>query len=184
MKPFTLAVCVTIIVAIIIGTCGCTSSPNEATPTPAASLAPDNLARALNDMYRENGYTVNAPITMTKLGDTITYHGVVTDPPQKKYPTKQDFTIVLVPDRASALDTYRSSVNTQKALGYLEDFNNSDVLWIGNLGTLNPSATVPHCDVKLREPWWGGLILSGESISNADLNNRYQVMTTEYTPVA
>ena len=39
MKPLTLAVCVTILAALVVGTCGCTSSSNDATATPTATPA-------------------------------------------------------------------------------------------------------------------------------------------------
>jgi hypothetical protein len=40
MKPLTLAICVAVIVALIIGTCGCTSSSNTTTPSASSSAAP------------------------------------------------------------------------------------------------------------------------------------------------
>ena len=131
MSNSKLAVCVTIIAALIICTCGCTSSSNPTTspgsPTPSSSqtplgsLAADNLASAINDRYKALNYTVNTPFTMTKNNDTITYRGVVTDPSQFIGPHQRNVTMVLTLNNATASAVLNDTKRQLQAQG----FNNS-----------------------------------------------------------
>jgi hypothetical protein len=165
------------------------SSSNKLT-SGVGKLAADNLAGAINDLYKEKNYTVNTPFTMTKNGDVITYHGVVTDGPQKLTPYKRNVTVVLVPDRAAARTTYRSAVDAQTAQGFQEDLssNSSVVFWTGYLGTKYPSNnSIPKVRVDLNQPFYSGLILGGEYqeiLFSADVSNYYQVLTDQQALVA
>jgi hypothetical protein len=204
LKPIT-AITVLSLVVASLSTAGCTqttkqtdtvnsiladqSSSNKPTSGFGNKLAADNLAGAINDLYREKNYTVNTPFMMTKSGDTITYHGVVTDGPQKLTPYKRNVTVVLVPDRAAARTTYRSAVDAQKAQGFQEEMssNSSVVFWTGYLGTTSPNPSTPRVRVDLNQPFYSGLILGGEYLEilfSADVNNYYQVLTDQQTPVA
>jgi len=129
MSNSKLAVCVTIIAALIIGTCGCTSSSNPTTssgsPTPLSSqtqsgpLTADNLAGAINDQYKALNYTVNTPFTMTKTNDTITYHGVVTDPSEFLRPHQRDVTMVLtLNNTTTASAVLNDTIRQQQAQGF------------------------------------------------------------------
>ena len=190
LKPIT-AIAVLIMI-VSLNVVGCTSSSSSNTPTPGlfgTSLAADNLAGAITDLYTEKGYTVNTPFTMTKQGDTITYHGVVTDGLQQLAPYKRDVTIVLERDRASAFATYRAAVNTQKERGYVEDMssNSSTVNWVGYLGMKFPPAneSTPRVRVDLYAPWPYGLNLAAPYnellLDRADVSNYYQVITDQQT---
>ncbi|MGZ4881546.1 MAG: hypothetical protein ACXV7G_10860 [Halobacteriota archaeon] len=196
MKPLTLALCVTIIAALIIGTCGCTSTSNttssSSNPFTTQQLAPDNLAGAINDKYKAENYTVNTPFTMTKQGNKITYKGVVTDGPKVSTPYKRNITIVLSPDRTTARTTYNNSVSQQQAKGY-QKFTSSDnaasIYWVGYLGTTYSSdPSTPSVRVRLQDPGqYTSLALPGanlayEYLSNVDLSNHFEVTTDQQTP--
>jgi hypothetical protein len=128
MSNSKLAVCVTIIAALIIGTCGCTSSSNPTTSlgsptlsssqTPLGSLAADNLASAINDRYKALNYTVNTPFTMTKNNDTISYRGVVTDPSQFIGPHQRNVTMVLTLNNATASAVLNDTKRQLQAQGF------------------------------------------------------------------
>jgi hypothetical protein len=165
------------------------SSSNKPTSGFGDKLAADNLAGAIDDLYKEKNYTVNTPFTMTNNNGTISYHGVVTDGPQKLTPYKRNVTVVLVPDRAAARAVYKSTVDTQKAQGFQEEMssNSSVVFWTGYLGTTSPDPSTPRVRVDLNQPFYSGLILGGEYqeiLFSADVNNYYQVLTDQQTPVA
>lgn len=200
MRPLTLVICVSIIAALFVTTCGCTSSSNSSTSaTPTTSVTPttsatpgfgtlsaDNLAGAINDLYTSKNYTVNTPFTMTKTGDTITYHGVVTDGPKVATPYKRNVTVVLVTDRTAAFAAYQAAINEQKAQGFQEFISSNAsqaIYWVGYLGTTfssNPST--PKVNMNLNEPTSIGLILGGEYneyLNSANVNNYYQVLTDQ-----
>lgn len=61
MKPLTLAVCITVIAALIIGTCGCTSSSNTSTATPTPT--PD-YSNYFADKLVANGATTITPMAL------------------------------------------------------------------------------------------------------------------------
>jgi hypothetical protein len=145
MKLLTLAICVSIIAALIIGTCGCTSSSNTAskataTPTATPKLAADNLADAINARYKELNYTVNTPFTMTKKedytvtrgdgtvftikGGLITYHGLVSS-----NSSRMNVTIMLAPNPISALTKQLSAEN-------MSTINGTTVLYVNTCGEL------------------------------------------------
>ena len=89
---------------VLVATSGCTSSSNTTT-SGFGNLAADNLASAINTKYTEQNYTVNTPFTMTKTGDTITYHGVATDGQKVATPYTRNVTVVLVKNRTAAFAT-------------------------------------------------------------------------------
>jgi hypothetical protein len=190
MKPLKLVICVTIVAAMIIGTCGCTSSSNTSSSSSAGygSLAADNLAGTINSLYQSKNYTVNTPFTMTKSGDTITYHGVVTDGPQVATPYKRNVTVVLTPNRTEAFAEYQAAINAQTAQGFqkFESSNSSgNIYWVGYYGTTYSSdPSTPQVRLDLHEPMSIGLILGGEYfeyLSSANVNNYYQVLTDSLT---
>jgi hypothetical protein len=193
MKPLTLVICVTIVAAMIIGTCGCTSSSNTSSSSGyGTTLAPDNLASAINDKYKAENFTVNTPFVMTKQGDTITYKGVVTDGPKVATPYERNVTIVLTPDRATAWTTYNTTISQQQARGYQKftaGTTAGNIYWVGYLGTtFSSNASTPQVRDDLRDPANIGLTLPAANymwlyLNNADLSNHYAVLTSEQTPV-
>jgi hypothetical protein len=204
LKPITAIIVLFLVVASLL-VAGCTqttkqtdtvnsiladqSSSNKPTSGFGDKLAADNLAGAIDDLYKEKNYTVNTPFTMTKDGDKITYHGVVTDGPQKLTPYKRNVTVVLVPDRAAARAAYNSTVGTLKAQGFQEylSSNSSVVFWTGYLGRTTADPSTPLVRVDLNQPFYSGLILGGEYheiLFSADVGNYYQVLIDQQTPVA
>jgi hypothetical protein len=102
MKPSTLAVCVTIIAALIIGTCGCTSSSNTTTSSAATqynAFLENYLAAYKNEIYSSSTqvqawevdwinstsarvqYTIKTPNATVNSDETLTV-----------FPTTQDAT--------------------------------------------------------------------------------------------
>jgi hypothetical protein len=178
--------CVTLLLLTVFSA-GCTTSNNPtatptetptATPTVQAtaaatvntgSLGADKLAGAIDAVYQSKNYTVNTPFTMTKSGDTITYHGVVTDGPKVLTPYKRDITIVLTPTRTSARTIYQAAIDNQKAQGYQEWITSNSsalVYWEGLLGTTSSSnPATPKVTDKLNEPYSSFLVLPGSSLS-------------------
>ena len=178
---------------MIIGTCGCTSSSNTSSSSGyGTTLAPDNLAGAINNQYTASNYTVSTAFAMTKQGDTITYKGVVTDGPKVATPYKRTITIVLTPDRTTAWTIYNRTISQQEARGYqkfTEGTTAGNIYWVGYLGTTfssNPST--PQVRDDLHDPTSIGLTLPGANylwlyLNNADLSSHYAVITSEQTPV-
>lgn len=64
-----LVVAIAVLLLISLSVAGCTSSitnqTQSASPTP---LAADNLADAINDLYKKEDYTLSTPFTMTQQG--------------------------------------------------------------------------------------------------------------------
>jgi hypothetical protein len=188
MKPLTLAICVTIIATLVIGTCGCTSSSNTSSTSGFATISANNLAAAINSLYQSKNYTVNTPFTMTESGGTITYHGVVTDGPQVATPYVRNVTVVLTTDRTTAFAAYQDAINAQMAQGYQKFMSSNttgNIYWVGYLGTTyssNPST--PQVRIDLNQPSSIGLILGGqyfEYLNSANVGNYYQVLTDQMT---
>ncbi|MEI7827252.1 MAG: hypothetical protein WCI87_05610 [Euryarchaeota archaeon] len=200
MKQIKLVLCIATLAVLIISICGCTTSTtssNQGTATsvpPAytANLAADNLASAINTLYTDKGYTVNTPFVMTKKGDTITYHGVVTDGEKSAVPYKRDMTVVLTKDRSTAWASYNAAVAAQKSKNYKEFIagnTSGNIYWVGYLGTtFSSDPATPKVRVDMHEPMSIGLILGGASdsfeyLSNAQLDDYYQIVTNQQTIV-
>lgn len=169
MKPLTFVICVTIIAVITVGTCGCTSLSNvtKSGVAPSVSPPPDNLASAIDSVYKNASYTVITPFTMTKNGDIVTYHGVVSSPPAAGTPYKLDITIVLTANATAAHaahDAGQVHVRTQKE--YYPTYQS------GN---------------QLAPPGQSSLLLSGtdtgEHLNTTAVADYYQVVTFFATPV-
>jgi hypothetical protein len=158
LKPIT-AITVLLLVVASLLVAGCTT-PNTPTATPTAQGAQatpgaDNLANAMTTYYKEQNYTVNTPLKMTKSGDTMTYTGVVTDGPKVLTPYKRNITIVLTPTRTSAQTIYQTAIDTQKANGYQEYQKtnySSFSYWIGHLGATSSSNPSNRVFDMLNEP--------------------------------
>jgi hypothetical protein len=188
-----LAAIVVFLMVTLLSVAGCITNTSTPSPTPSISpitgsktLAAENLAGAIDDLYKSKNYTVNTPFTMTKAGDTITYKGVVTDGPGVLVPFKRTVTVVLTPTRDNAKAVYQTAVNTQKTRGYQEYLSSNSAqstFWVGYLGTKYPSnPSTPNVRIDLHEPWGFGLILGGKNFENlydADVSSYYQVLTDE-----
>jgi|GEM_PF-480254 len=188
IRRLELAACVAIIATLVICTSGCTSSNTTSSSSAYGSLAANDLAAAINSLYASKNYTVNTAFTMTTSGDTITYHGVVTDGPQVATPYERNVTVVLTPDRTEAFNVYQAAIDAQEAQGFqqFESSNTSgNIFWVGYLGTTyssNPST--PQVRIDLNQPTTIGLILGGEYfeyLGSANVNNYYQVLTDQMT---
>jgi hypothetical protein len=206
-KPIAAIVVLSLVVASLLVS-GCTTS-NTSTATPTATptaqgakatvtatpsgLSIEKLTGVIDDLYKSKNYTVNTPFTVTKSGDTITYHGIITDGPKVLTPYKRDITIVLTPTRTSARTIYQTAIDKQKAQGYIEYItsNSSLVYWQGLLGTTtrsNPST--PKVSVDLHEPYSSFLLLPGSnSLSEylygvANTKDYFEVTTVQETLAA
>ena len=81
MKPLTLAVCITVLAALVVSSCGCTSLLNKPTATPAqASATQSSSTGGISELYlsvlttnlEKGGYTMVTPFTQTTAnGQTI-----------------------------------------------------------------------------------------------------------------
>jgi len=111
MKPLTLAVCITIIAALLIGTCGCTSSNQTSNQTPIASqsaaaqrntLLQNYLAAYKNQVYSNNNLQITrweldwvnntaATLQLTELNKTSNQTTSV-NATYEVFPTTQDAT--------------------------------------------------------------------------------------------
>ena len=80
MKPLTLAVCVTVLAALVVGSCGC-ASLTKPTATPVqASATPSSSSGGISELYlsvlttnlEKGGYAMVTPFTRTTAnGQTI-----------------------------------------------------------------------------------------------------------------
>jgi|BarGraNGADG00312_1021997.scaffolds.fasta_scaffold39581_1 hypothetical protein len=172
---------------VLVATSGCTSSSNTTT-SGFGNLAADNLASAINTKYTEQNYTVNTPFTMTKTGDTITYHGVATDGQKVATPYTRNVTVVLVKNRTAAFAAYQTAINVQKAQGFqqFQTSNSSEsIFWVGYKGTtFSSDPSVARVRIDLHEPMSIGLILGGENfeyLGSANVIDYYQVLTDQQT---
>jgi hypothetical protein len=107
MKQSTMVICVFVIGMVTIGTCGCTSFLNTtSTGSASPSPPPDNLAGAIDNFYKQKNYTVNMPFYITKKGDTVTYHGLITDPQTVSPRYVTNVTVVLTTNKTAANEAY------------------------------------------------------------------------------
>jgi len=130
---------------------------------------------------------------MTQKGDTITYHGVVTDGEKNAIPYKRDVTVVSTKDRSTALATYDATIATQKSNNYKESITSNSsglIYWYGYLGTTNSSdPATPKVHIAMYEPTaYIGLMLGGASntneyLDNANVDDYYQILTNQQTVV-
>jgi len=186
---------------------GCTTS-NTSTATPTATptaqgakatvtatpsgLSIEKLTGVIDDLYKSKNYTVNTPFTVTKSGDTITYHGIITDGPKVLTPYKRDITIVLTPTRTSARTIYQTAIDKQKALGFQTNLvsNSSIVYWVGYLGMTSENPSVPRVFVMLAQSESSGTLRLPDSsgfsngfLYNENMKDYLEVITDQATPV-
>ena len=135
MKPLTLVIYLSVLITLIIGTCGCTSfvKTTNSSASPSVSPPPENLTTAIDNFYKQKNYTVNLPSYITKKGDTVTYHILVTDPQTVAPRYLTNVTVVLTTNRYSCRRTRHDIAQRQRrraapaiihqAVTDLQDFN-------------------------------------------------------------
>ena len=121
MKALTFVICVTIIAVLTVGTCGCTSLSNvtKSGVAPSVSPPPENLTTAIDNFYKQKNFTVNLPSYITKKGDTVTYHILVTDPQTVAPRYLTNVTVVLTSNSTAAGEAYNitnANFNAQTAI--------------------------------------------------------------------
>jgi hypothetical protein len=139
MKPLTLAVCVAVVAALVVGSCGCTSLLNKQTATPAqASATPSSSSGGISALYlsvlttnlEKGGYAMVTQFTNTTADGQTIYVASATK-------GGDTFALTYYPATSSsdASSIKQQQINKYIGLGYVESPNSTSSEWIGLLGS-------------------------------------------------
>jgi outer membrane murein-binding lipoprotein Lpp len=159
LKPITTIIVLSLVVASLL-VAGCTNSTtnqtSSASPTSAAGDNPKNVTDLMNGAAKDKNYTVVTPFVQTTVNGHTAYAGVIDDGPKKLEPYRNNITIWLVPDRATAMKEWNASIAQAKASGYVA-WSTGTTLWMGNMGNQYASYPVPTVNIQVQEPSNGGV---------------------------
>jgi hypothetical protein len=155
MKPLPVVICVFVVGILTISTCGCTSLTGSVAPPP------DNLADAIDDFYKERNFSY-AAFLVDKEGDTVTYTGTVTDPPDLAERYITEVRVILTTNDTSAKNAYDSEVK------YIQAKQQNSSAYRSGIHRTPPKET-------------SGLVLYGATTDHLDYLTKADM--TEYTQV-
>jgi len=139
MKPLTLAVCVTVLAALVVGSCGCTSLLTKPTATPVqASATPSSSSGGISELYlsvlttnlEKGGYAMVTPFTRTTAnGQTIYVASAAKG--------GDTFALTYYPATSSsdASSIQQQQISKYIGLGYVQSPDSTSSEWIGLLGS-------------------------------------------------
>jgi hypothetical protein len=104
-----------VLVAVVL-VAGCTSATPGGNPTSAASSK--DVTDGINAAFTSAGYKVITPFIKTTVNGLTAYTGVVDDGNNVLQPYRNNITIVVASDRATALKEYNASIAKAQANVY------------------------------------------------------------------
>ncbi len=138
MRPLTLAVCVTVLAALVVGSCGCTSLLNKPAATPQTSASPNTGSGGISDLFlsvltsnlEKGGYTMVTPFTNTTANGQTIYVATATK-------GGDTFALTYYPASSSndASSIQQQQINKYAGLGYVQSPDSTSTEWIGLLSS-------------------------------------------------
>jgi len=154
LKPITAIIVLFLVVASLL-VAGCTNSTtnqtSSASPTGTASEKPANVADRMTQEAITSGYNVSKPFVQTTVNGYTAYAGVIDDGPKKLEPYRNNITIWLVPDRATAMKEFNASVAQARTAGY-EVWSRGATSWSGVFGQDQPRYPLSQAQIAANAP--------------------------------
>jgi len=164
---------------VFAATTGCTTSTTNNTGGGGSSAS---VTDAINTKYSQSGYKVATPFAQsTDSNGYTTYKGVVDDGNNTLQPYRNNITIVMTPDRQSALRVYNASISQALANGYTKQADQGTSWWGSTGGVSYPASMVK---ITIREPSAIGVNPYGTNVYLVIDSGKFAVATDYQTALS